>query len=134
MKDMPELSSLQIKKKIFNNRLQNEPENLKKIISGVTRDISEISSLILTLSKSKQALTSASQNLSQMAKGNQENVEGLFGKIPDNIESVAELMVFDSDINVYEDANVIFSDLDNKFLDPRQRANKVVKGQKNKKG
>mmetsp|Transcript_7268 Transcript_7268/g.6409 ORF Transcript_7268/g.6409 Transcript_7268/m.6409 type:complete len:84 (+) Transcript_7268:627-878(+) len=69
-----------------------------------------------------------------MAKGNQENSEGLFGKIPDSIESVAELMVFDSDINVYEDANVVFSDLDNKFLDPRQRANKAVKGQKNKKG
>mmetsp|Transcript_7268 Transcript_7268/g.6406 ORF Transcript_7268/g.6406 Transcript_7268/m.6406 type:complete len:151 (+) Transcript_7268:120-572(+) len=45
-KDMPELSSLQIKKKIFNNRLQNDIENLKKIIPGATKDISEISSMI----------------------------------------------------------------------------------------
>lgn len=46
--NMPELSSLRLKK-LFNNRLQNEPENLKKVISGVTKDITDISNLLLQL-------------------------------------------------------------------------------------
>jgi hypothetical protein len=31
---------------------------------------------------------------------------GILGQKPNNIRSVAELMLFDSDINVYEDNNV----------------------------
>jgi hypothetical protein len=36
-------------------------------------------------------------------KGSKENYEseGLLGKIPEDIESIAELMLQDSDINVY---------------------------------
>ena len=36
-----------------------------------------------------------------------ENQEGLLGRMPEGITSVAELMVHDSDINVYEDSNVV---------------------------
>jgi len=32
--------------------------------------------------------------------------EGILGKIPDNVESIAELMLFDSDVNVYQEKKV----------------------------
>ncbi len=47
--DAPELSSLRLNRKLFNNRLQNQPEDLKKLVSGVTKDINDISNLILSL-------------------------------------------------------------------------------------
>jgi hypothetical protein len=59
---MPELSSLRLKK-LFNNRLQNEPENLKKVISGVTKDLTDISSLIVSLQTYKSTITDMKQNL-----------------------------------------------------------------------
>jgi hypothetical protein len=34
--------------------------------------------------------------------------EGILGKVPQNLESIAELLLFDSGINVYEDAYVYF--------------------------
>jgi hypothetical protein len=54
--DFPELSSLTLNKKLYNNRLQNEPENLKKIISGVTKDINEISKLMLSFEKYRSTI------------------------------------------------------------------------------
>lgn len=54
---MPELSSLRLDKKLFNNRLQNEPENLKRIISGVTKDITEVSNLILSFEKYRSTIS-----------------------------------------------------------------------------
>ena len=33
--------------------------------------------------------------------------QGILGGVPENVSSVAELMLFDSDTNVYEDVNVI---------------------------
>lgn len=42
---------MKLTKKIFNYRLQNDPESLKKIISGATKDIQELSDLILSLQK-----------------------------------------------------------------------------------
>jgi len=44
--------------------------------------------------------------------GTQEQSEGLLGKIPENTESIAELMLFDSDINVYGDSNVYIPEFD----------------------
>lgn len=60
---MPELSSLRLNKKLFNNRLQNEPENLKKVISGVTKDLTDISSLIVSLQNYKSTITDLKQNI-----------------------------------------------------------------------
>jgi hypothetical protein len=54
--DFPELSSLTLNKKLYNNILQNEPENLKKIISGVTKDINEISKLMLSFEKYRSTI------------------------------------------------------------------------------
>jgi hypothetical protein len=104
---MPELSSLRLDKKLFNNRLQNEPENLKRIISGVTKDINEISSLILSFEKYRSTISDFKQGLQrQMNGGTTDQSEGLLGKVPERVESIAELMLFDSDINVYGDSNV----------------------------
>lgn len=54
--DAPELSSLRLNKKLFNNRLQNKPEDLKKLVSGVTKDINDISNLILSLQRYRSAI------------------------------------------------------------------------------
>jgi hypothetical protein len=48
---MPELYSMQFKKKIFNNRLSNNPENLGNLVTGITKDINELSQLILSMEK-----------------------------------------------------------------------------------
>jgi len=36
--------------------------------------------------------------------------EGLLGKMPENVESVAELMLWDSDVNVYQDNKVVLKE------------------------
>ena len=72
-----------------------------------------MSNLILQLSKSKSAFKNVTKNIQkQVVKIGQESTEGILGKIPDCIESVAELMLFDSNINVYEDSNVVFQEFD----------------------
>lgn len=38
--------------------------------------------------------------------------EGLLGRVPENTESLAEIMLFDSDINVYGDSNVYIPEFD----------------------
>ena len=48
---LPTLYSMQFKQKIFNNRLQNDPENLGQLVTGITKDINEISQLTLSLEK-----------------------------------------------------------------------------------
>jgi len=48
---MPELSSITLKKKLFNTRLMNVPEDLQQIISGATKDINDVTKLLLSLHK-----------------------------------------------------------------------------------
>jgi len=48
---MPELSSITLKKKLYNTRLRNRPEDLQQIVSGATKDITDITKLLLTLNK-----------------------------------------------------------------------------------
>jgi len=40
---------MSLDKKLFNNRLQNDPEMLKDLISGASKDINDISQLLLSL-------------------------------------------------------------------------------------
>ena len=49
--DMPELSSITLKKKLYNTRLQNAPEDLQTIISGATKDINDVTKLLLSFHK-----------------------------------------------------------------------------------
>lgn len=114
--DLPELSSLKLRK-LFNNRLQNEPENLKKLVSGVTKDINDISNLILSFQRYRSTISDFKQGLqmkqqANLPGGTLEQSEGLLGRVPENTESIAELMLFDSDINVYGDANVYIPEYD----------------------
>lgn len=50
--------------------------------------------------------------VSTAQKDNEMNVQqqGVLGEMPEDVESVAELMLFDSDVNVYEDNNVRLPD------------------------
>lgn len=36
--------------------------------------------------------------------------DGLLGKVPDDVESIAELMLQDSDINVYQQSKVVLKE------------------------
>ena len=40
--------------------------------------------------------------------------EGLLGRVPENTESIANLMLFDSDVNVYGDSSVYIPEFDYK--------------------
>ena len=46
---IPELSSIRLNKKLFNNRLKNKPEDLKKLVRGAKEDIQVISKLVKTM-------------------------------------------------------------------------------------
>jgi hypothetical protein len=48
---IPELSSIRLNKKLFNNRLQNDPNDLKNQISGAKRDITELTRLVQGLQR-----------------------------------------------------------------------------------
>jgi hypothetical protein len=52
--------------------------------------------------------------------------EGLLGRVPENTESIANLMLFDSDVNVYGDSSVYIPEFDYKA---RKMVN-VPKGKK----
>ena len=49
--EMPELSSLTLQNKLFNNRLKNDRNDLQQVISGATKHIHDITKLLLSLSK-----------------------------------------------------------------------------------
>ena len=66
----PELSSLRLNKKLFNNRLQNEPGDLKRLVSGATKDINDISNLILSLQRYRQTSNDFKQGLSNKPNTN----------------------------------------------------------------
>ena len=111
--DLPELYSIDLQRKLYNGRMMNEKEDLQQIVSGATKDITDVSKLLLSLSRYRAETMSAMNN----AVGNLKNqtgatpaepaggasYQGHLGARPQNITSVAELMLQDSDTNVYED-------------------------------
>jgi hypothetical protein len=48
---MPELSSIKLKKKMYNSRMTNNKKDLQNIISGATKDINDVSNLLLSFKK-----------------------------------------------------------------------------------
>ena len=118
---------MQFNKKIFNNRLSNQQDNLGSQVTGITKDINELSQLILSMEKygnhthqlknhvqQERIQLMMRQQLANMSKANVDKKqevdinekEGLLGKIPEGVESVAELMLWDSDVNVYSENKV----------------------------
>lgn len=112
--DMPELSSVTLKKRLYNTRLRNKPEDLKNQISGATKDITDVTKLLLSLNKYHANVMSNMNSIIKRSTKQEvtENLrqEGILGTKPLGVTSVAELMLFDSDINVYEEANVQLAD------------------------
>lgn len=114
--NMPKLSSIELKNKLYNSRLQNNPENLQTIISGATKHIHDITKLLLSLSKYRAdtmgAITNSVNQLQQSNRNQQADTNseegGVLGLRPANVTSVAELMLFDTSTNVYEDRSVNF--------------------------
>jgi hypothetical protein len=62
--NVPELSSIRLNKKLFNNRLQNNPEDLKKLVKGAMGDIREITRLVQSL----QSYRSQFNDIKSLAK------------------------------------------------------------------
>ena len=49
--NLPELYSMQMNKKIYNNRLSNNYDNLKELVVGVSKDVNEVTQLLLKIEK-----------------------------------------------------------------------------------
>ena len=49
--EMPELYSISLDRKLYNSRMQNEKGDLQQIVSGATKDITDVTKLLLSLEK-----------------------------------------------------------------------------------
>lgn len=54
---MPELSSIRLNKKLFNNRLQNEQTDLKGLVNGAHKDIKDVIRLLNSLQNYRSSVT-----------------------------------------------------------------------------
>ena len=121
---LPELYSRQLDKKIYNSRLCNNFEDIGGLCKGISKDIIEMSKLTIDMQKYglnihnvkkdfKQQRMMLQQNQSEqptnMAQTHFES-EGLLGRMPDDVESIAELMLQDSDVNVYQESKVVLKE------------------------
>lgn len=72
---------------------------------------------------------SGSTATSESGIGGPQVSEGLLGRVPENTESLADLMLFDSDINVYGDSNVYIPEFDfkNRVTKTMQKGKKAQK-------
>jgi len=106
---------------MYCNRMTNTKGDLQNIISGATKDINDVSNLLLSFKKyradtmkslkeaaleGRQVQAKAASALSANSAQAPAPRPGILGRMPDDITSVAELMAQDSDVNVYEDSNV----------------------------
>jgi len=107
--NVAELSSITLKKKLYNTRLQNKPGDLQQIISGTLKDINDITKLLLTLNKYRaETMTAINSAIGTAGQDipHQMSDQGILGQKPSNTMSIAELMLQDSDTNVYEENNI----------------------------
>jgi hypothetical protein len=49
--NLPELYSMKLNKKIYNTRLSNEYDNLGPLVTGMQKDLNDISGMILSFEK-----------------------------------------------------------------------------------
>ena len=60
--DLPELFSINLDRKLYNSRMQNEKDDLQQIVSGATKDITDVTKLLLSLSKYRAETMGAMSN------------------------------------------------------------------------
>jgi len=109
---MPELSSIKLTKKLYSTRPSNNKSDLQQQISGATKDINDISNLLLSFNKYRAGAVASLKSAAMDMKNATANTDGpkieqgILGRMPETVTSIAELMVHDSDVNVYEDKKV----------------------------
>lgn len=100
-------------------------------MKGITKDINEIADITINLENYgvqvhnvakdlKDQVQNEDTSISRKKKdGNQASnaapepqfeTEGLLGRMPDDVESIAELMLQDSDVNVYQESKVVLKE------------------------
>jgi len=89
------------------------------MIGGATKDLKDVTDILLSLEKYRSTISDFKEGLMSQRNGagivapgitGAEKVQGHLGRVPEKTESIAELMLFDSDINVYGDVNVYIPD------------------------
>jgi hypothetical protein len=83
----------------------------------------------IMLTKSGSTMTGGPSHESSGGVTGPQVSEGLLGRVPENTESLAEIMLFDSDINVYGDSNVYIPEFDfkNRVTKAIQKGKKAQK-------
>ena len=83
---------------------------------GAKEDIGEIARLLKTMQQYRSTFGNIKNMAQKVQRGAAESgpeiSEGLLGRVPEKTESIAELMLFDSDVNVYGDSNIYIEDFD----------------------
>lgn len=148
---------MQLDKKIFNSRLCNSFEDLGSLVKGITKDINEIADITINLENYgvqvhnvakdlKDQVQNEDTSISRKKKdGNQASnaapepqfeTEGLLGRMPDDVESIAELMLQDSDVNVYQESKVVLKEeaftIRGKKLKTQKQKEQLINDRKNK--
>ncbi len=111
-------------------------------MNGAKKDIKEITKLLASLQHYRSSVSDMKNTLVQRQASTVPGVgsamnppstpevsEGLLGRVPENTESIAELMLFDSDINVYGESNVYIPEFDfkNRVIKTMQKGKKAQK-------
>ena len=138
--NMPELFQLKLQNKLYNTRLKNDRDDLQMIISGATKHIHDITRLLLSLSKYRAdtmgAVNAAMRGFTRQdpratrgegaPQPSDASQEGVLGARPSQVTSVAELMLFDTNTNVYEDNKVNYIQETAAVFNIRGRQKKVL--------
>lgn len=72
--NLPELFSMQLNKKIYNNRLSNHYDNLGGLVTGVTKDIKEVADMLLGMEKYGVQLHSIKNQVNEVAAVNSRGI------------------------------------------------------------
>ena len=102
--------------KIWSRRLLNSKEDLGDRVQGAAKDLREINELV-------SAFKTYRDTVAEFATAKRNTNEGILGPTPDFVQSVSELMLFQSEVNVYGDSHVELADFEIKKPIPKRRKN-----------
>lgn len=84
---------MRLKNRLFNTRLRNDPNDLQQIVSGATKDITDMTKLLASLNKYRADVMNQMNDAIKKAQSETNFQEGILGQKPIGITSVAELML-----------------------------------------